>query len=268
MMIFPSSKHERILNKMVNYFKLDARIFAIILHGSLARGQADVSSCIDLGIFVYQDHMEDFFTSKEIRKRAADYGKMGGKLWVSSGIQELPEIVKFGNISVDILFRNENIRRYKDQVGICNDNFDVTIGNLFVNCVPLFEQDDTYKLLKKQYLPFYSEEIRKERLEGTRKEFNYRIDKAKWLAERGLLFNSLTTLHVSFTIFLQNLFIKKRVYPIYYTKWIKYQVVDILNEPELYEKLVQVFTIERLSESVLKRNANLMYNLMEEYGGK
>jgi len=148
------------------------------------------------------------------------------------------------------------------------DGFELEIGNDFVYCLPLYERDDTYKSLARKYLPYYGDDIRKERLEATRKEFEDRIKKAKWLAERGLLFNALSTLQFSSKIFLQHLFIKRRVYPIKYDKWVKYQIVDILHEPELYKKLVEIHTIPKLTNKFLMAKADLLHNLMQKYGDK
>lgn len=270
---FPTSEHEKIVNIMTDYFKSDPRIFAVVLEGSLARGQAVIGSCVDLGIFIYPDDMGKFFRREETRKRIADYAKMGGKTqryWGESPDSrrdiEMEHEIEFEDslVDVDLLFRSD-IPRLRNQLGICQDQFDLGVGNLFVYCIPLYERDNTYKSLAKKYLPFYDDEIRKERLEGTRKEFDQRIQKIKWLADRGQLFDCYSQLLLSFKIFLQHLFIKERKYPISYKKWIKYQITDILHKPELYEKLTGVLAL-RPSSEVMKTNADLLNSLMEQYG--
>lgn len=282
---FPSHMHESALNKVTRYFKSDPRVFAVLLMGSLARGQGSIGSSIDLVVFIDTDYMKEFFKTEELRRRATYFEKMGGKVHriilpeaerqkgkhasTVRGEYEGEYGIDFDNVRVDLVYKDGFIR-LKDQLGICLDNFEPDVGNYLAYCVLLYERDDTYKSFAKKYLPFYDEEIRRERLEATRKEFDYRIWEAKQLAEKGVLFNSLSTLLLSriscAAFFLQHLFIKKRKYPISYRKWLKYQIVDMLHEPELYEKLTQLFTIERLSGEVLRKKADFLHNLMEEYG--
>lgn len=79
MLSFPTLEHEKITNMITDYFKSDPRVFAVVLHGSIARRQAVIGSCVDLCIFIYREHMEEFFRREETHKRIADYANMGGK---------------------------------------------------------------------------------------------------------------------------------------------------------------------------------------------
>jgi len=267
-------KYENIICKLTNYYKLDSRIFAVVLFGSLARRQAIPSSCIDLVVFVKPQYYKNFFYVEETRERIADYAKMGGKaqrFWgATCGLRmgrEVEHTIDFNDAVVDLLFRADMVRM-RDQSSICSDRFELEIGNYFVYCLPLYEQDDTYQLMAKRYLPFYDDEIRKQRLKATRKEFDYRIYRIKKMANRELYFYCNRLFDFAFKIFLQHLFIKKRKYPYFYEKWIKQQVTDILNEPELYEKLAQTLIMPRISPENFKAKADILRNLMREYGAK
>jgi len=269
--LVPSPAYDKIIEKMVDYYKSDSRVFAVVLFGSLARGQGVPGSNIDLVVFVYPKDFKSFFKIENTHKRVDDYIKMGGKpnyyLGATCGPrtgQETEYSIDFNDIRVNLMFRDD-IPRLRDQVGICVDHFELDIGNYFVYCLPLYERDDTYKSLARKYLPYYGDDIRKERLEATRKEFDYRIERAKKMAERGLVFNSISQLYISFAILLQHLFIRKRKYPIYYRKWIKSQIVDILHEPELYEQLLQIYAIPKLTSEILKAKADLLHNIMQKY---
>lgn len=273
-LLFPSPKYEGIVNKMVDYFKQDSHVFAGVLFGPLVYGHVVSDPSIDFGVFIYPDQIKKFFEPEEMHKRITYFNEMGGKVhrsWgikhESSKIQKGEYAVDFNDIKVNLLYKG-NIVRLDDQLGIYFDKFELNIGNLFAHCILLYERDDTYKSLAKEYLPFYGEDIRRGRLEATKKDFDYRIHKAKSDSKRGLLFSSLFVLNLSFKHFLQHLFIKERKYPISYKEWIKYQIVDILHKPELYEKLTQLFTIERFSAEVLETKADFLHKLMEEYGSK
>lgn len=266
--------YEDVICKMTNYYASDPRVFAVVLFGSLARGQAVAGSSIDLAVFVYPEYSSIFFDAEETRKRIVDYTKMGGKPHYFWGEtcgprlgKETEYAVDFNDIRVDLMFRDD-IARSRDQLGICMDQFELGVGNLFVYCVPLYKRDAIYDLLAKKYLPFYNEDIRKERLDATSKEFEYRIQKSRWMAEREELVNGLFTLQMSFRIFLQHLFIRRRKYPIHYRKWLAHQIVDILHEPDLHEKIKQLFTLREFSGDGLKIKSAFVYDMMAEFGKK
>jgi hypothetical protein len=64
---------------------------------------------------------------------------------------------------------------------------------------------------------------------------------------------------------LQVLFINRRIYPIAYDKWVREQVVDILELPELYAHLPNLFEIKKFeSDEVASKAAHLRHLLDQQ----
>lgn len=59
------------------------------------------------------------------------------------------------------------------------------------------------------------------------------------------------------------LFIARRTYPIAYDKWIREQVADILNLPDLYSRLVHLLEIKRLESDELIQKAKTIETWIE-----
>lgn len=170
--------------------------------------------------------------------------------------------ILFGDVRIDIGFTHGKLDPHSEHsFDITRDEFETTIGNLFVYSVTLYEKGARYEKLKQKYLPFYNDELRRIRLAGTRKEFAYKIWKTKWLAERGEYLSSLETLLEAQRIFLQHLFVKKRKYPIDYVKWIREQCSQILQMPNLYSELVSIFNGIELTKKGLANKADTLEKL-------
>jgi len=134
-----------------------------------------------------------------------------------------------------------------------------------VYSVTLYQKGKKFQRLKEKYLPFYDDQLRIIRLKGTADEFSYKIWKTRWLAERGEYFAALETFLESQRIFLQHLFIKERKYPIDYTKWLKYQCVEILAKPKLYQELVTIIDGIELTKNCIIEKSNMLQELFKRY---
>jgi len=64
---------------------------------------------------------------------------------------------------------------------------------------------------------------------------------------------------------MQAIFIKKRIYPISYNKWIKEQFVDILKMPSLYRQLVKMLEIRKLESNELIKKSQTLRKLAKKY---
>ncbi len=64
---------------------------------------------------------------------------------------------------------------------------------------------------------------------------------------------------------MQALFIKKRIYPISYDKWVKEQFVEILKMPKVYKKIVNIIQIKKLESGEIARKAKILKKLVEIY---
>lgn len=259
---YPTQNYRIALNKMVKYYQAYPRVFAIVLIGSLARGKATLGSCIDLAIFLHAEEFKKL--AYRFNDRAKAYSRLGGKICFYSG--DVEGGVQFDDIRVDLVFTDGRFRKGRNPFDMVNDEFETTIGNLLVYGVPLFTKGSKYQHLESKYLPFYNEDLRQKRLDGTSSEFNFKVWKTRWLASRGEYIAAFDTLLETTRIFLQHLFIKQRKYPIDYCKWLKEQCESILAMPELYRKLVALIEDTKLSEKGIEKKAAMLERLMQQYG--
>jgi hypothetical protein len=130
------------------------------------------------------------------------------------------------------------------------DEFELEIGNTLVYAVPLWQRDDYYDSLKAQWLPYYSEALRQERLTMVRRYCVNNLDHIPLYIRRE---------------FLQALFISRRTYPISYDKWIREQVEEVLGLPDLYQRLPRLFEISHFESNEIARKAEELQGMLEEY---
>lgn len=259
---FPDESYRDVLEKMTDYFEAFPGVFAVVLTGSLARSKAVKGSCIDLCVFLGKKQFEKLGLGLKAREKA--YSRLGGEICYYTG--EVEGGVEFGDVRVDMNFTDGKFRVGHMSFDIVRDEFETTIGNLLVYCVPMFQKGNRYQRLRSRYIPFYSDSLRKERLDGTNREFCYKTWKTRWLAERGEYLSALDTLLEAQRIFLQHLFIKERKYPIDYVKWLKEQCETILDMPELYPKLTRVVEGIKLNKEGIAEKVALLEQVMQHYG--
>ena len=259
---YPSDNYEDILSRMVKYFQKYRGVYAIVLTGSLARGKAVKGSCIDLFIFLEKAQLKALASTT--RSRADAYSRLGGQICYYQN--ELEGGIEFGEVRVDVNFTDGKFTpSHSNSYDITRDEFETTIGNLFVYSVALYEKGQKYHRIRQKYLPFYGDDLRRARLAGTSEEFQYKIWKTRWLAERGEYFAAVDSLLEAHRIFLQHLFIKERKYPIDYVKWIKEQCSEILRMPNLYQELVSVIDGIELKQETIVRKSRLLEKMLSKY---
>lgn len=145
------------------------------------------------------------------------------------------------------------------------DNFELEIGSTLAYSVPLCENGEYLARLKARWLPYYDEELRRARLAMVRRYCFNNLDHIPLFVPRGLYFQAFDRFYHAFGEFLQALFIKRRVYPIAYDKWVREQVEEILGLPELYRQLPGLFETERFESDALVQKEAHLRALLEEY---
>src|SRR5213079_879510 len=143
---------------------------------------------------------------------------------------------------------------------------EVSVGTFFVYAVPLHVSGDRYDRLRDEWLPFYDDAVRLERL-GAARWFALENNLARipWYVERELYFQAFDRFYRAFQGFLLGLHLARRTYPIAYNKWIREQVAEVLELPELYEQLPPLFELDRFESRALERKAQQLQALVEEY---
>jgi hypothetical protein len=121
-----------------------------------------------------------------------------------------------------------------------------------------------FKELQKEWLPYYSEELRLQRLTMTQNACEYDLNHIPFFIKRGLYFQAFDILCKAFQEYLQTLFIANKTYPIAYNKWIKYQITDLLNKPDLYPKLSPILSVSNIESNEINDKVKMLRELLND----
>jgi hypothetical protein len=253
---YPTPQHERSAQAIVDFFAKKVGVSAVLLTCSCARGKASPDSCLDIDVLVphlapqartaLEQEWNTFYTQAPVFK----------------------DMLQVGAFShVDLGFHHGQIDPGHSHHGWTDgpDEFELEVGNLLAYSVPLWEGDSFYRDLKADWLPYYSETLRRERMEMVLRYCRNNLAHVPLYVGRGLYFQAFKRLYDAFGEFLQALFIARRTYPIAYDKWVREQVVDILGLPELYPQLVHLLEISHLESDELSHKAKELEVLIEKF---
>ena len=252
---YPTPEHERAAGAATEFFAERPEAGALLLVGSCARGKASPDSCLDLTVL-----LSPGFTSAVRASLAQAWDQRRETI---PAFEALRRVGHYSDIEVDF-----HDGRFEPQIRHWTsgpDPFELEIGNLLVYAVPLRDEGGHWERLRGQWLPYYSEDLRRRRLAEARRYCLNNLHHIPLYVERGLYFQSLGRLWHAFQEFIQALFIARRTYPIAYDKWIREQVVDILGLPELYPQLTRLFEIGLLESHELAGKAKDLGELLDQY---
>ena len=151
-----------------------------------------------------------------------------------------------------------------DDEGI--DWFEVSVGNLFLYSAPLFVRGERLERLRAPWLPYYDEALRRERLQAARWfVLDNNLARIPWFLDRELHFQAFDRFYRAFQGFLLGLHLSRRVYPIAYNKWIREQIAENLDLPQLYDQLPKLFEFDRFESRALDVKAQDLRHLVDEY---
>jgi predicted nucleotidyltransferase len=253
--MYPTSEHQRAAQAIVEFFAALPEVEAVILYGSCARGKACRDSCLDVLILVRPEAPAP--TRATLARRWRDFYAE------AEVFQALLQVGQYSHVDLD-LTDGCFVPRARGWTG-GPDAFELEIGNTLVYTVALWERGDYLERLQAQWLPYYDELLRQERLPMVLRYCHNNLDHIPLFADRGLHFQAFKRFYDAFREFLQALFIARRTYPIAYDKWIREQVEDILGMPELYRQLPRLLEIERFESAEIARKAKELENLLESY---
>jgi predicted nucleotidyltransferase len=249
---FPTLLHGQAAEAVVE-FSMRSEVEAVVLVNSCARGTALPESDLDVALLV------DPALSAEDRRSM----EQAWKGWYESRaiFRELERLSRFTRIHLDLfdgIFRPEP---WDDGGG--PDAFELEIGNRVAHGVPLWQRSSALADLRARWLPYYGDDLRRERLAMVRSACRLDLERVRSGVARRLYFYAFDRLYHAFQEFLQALFIAHRVYPIAYDKWIHEQVVGWLGLPGLYAELPAVIEVRRLESDQLLARADHLLELLE-----
>lgn len=249
---YPTTEHRSAAEAIVEYFENRGYVDAVLLTNSCARGKATPDSCLDISVLV-QAHTaipeiervwEAFYHAEPV------FDKLRG-------------VGRFAEVHLDVISGQYKPAERNWTGG--PDMFEIEIGNHLAYSVPLCERTDRYQQLRSEFLPYYDDALRSVRLAMLRMYCKNDLDHIPVYIPRGLYFQSFNRLYDAYRGFLQCLFIERRTYPIAYDKWIKEQIVEILDLPDLYAELPHLFEIAHFeSDDILTKSIRLR-ELLDTY---
>ena len=251
---YPTPTHERSALAIVDFFKRRPETSAVLLTCSCARGKATKNSCLDIAVLVPPD-----LPARAFGRLRQDWQNFYQSAPV---FKEQLQVGAFSQVDLEFHSGNFNPENHPHGWTSGADEFELEVGNLLVYSVPLWEKDTRFRDLKAQWLPYYPEKLRSERLELVVKYCRNNLAHIPLYVERGLYFQAVKRLHNALEEFLQCLFIARRTYPIAYDKWVREQVVDILRLPALYGQIVGLLEVEHLESTDLTDKSVVIENLI------
>ena len=252
---YPSIEHEQAAEATTEFFSAFPDVEAVILVGSCARGKASLDSCLDITILVAPE--------SPVAKRSLLEQRWDDFYEKANIFKTLQKVGKYSH--VDLSFIDGCFMPKPRDWTSGPDEFELEIGNALVYSVSLWERGDYLRRLKNEWLPYYNEVLRKERLNMVRLYCINNLDHIPLYVNRSLYFQAFDRLYNAFQEFLQALFISRRIYPIAYDKWIREQIEEILGIPELYKQLPKLFEIKNFESKQIAEKTKLLCILFENY---
>jgi predicted nucleotidyltransferase len=255
MELFPTPVHQRAAESIVAFFEPQAAIEAVLLVNSCARGQATPASDLDFAILADPAALAAHRPALEQAWRdfaAAD-----------PALDALRRLGRFTGVHLDFIDGSYAPEAWDDGGG--PDGFELGIGNQVLHGRALIERNQSFERMRATWLPYYGEELRRQRLAMVRDACRYDLEHVPFYVNRKLHFQAFDRLYKALREFLQALFISRRTYPLAYNKWIHEQIVGHLGLPELYAQLPAILEIGHLESPQLIEKAGLLHGLLEQW---
>ena len=252
---YPTQQHQAAAQRIVQHFESNRLVDAVLLYCSCARGKATPDSCLDIAVLV-NEGLSDV-NRRELEQQWAELKS------TSREIAELRKVGRFSEVHLDVV-TGEFMPR-DQELGGEQDSFELEIGNYIAYSIPLSQNNDHLERLRSKWLPYFSKELRKHRLEMVRANCHNDLQHIPLYVKRRLHFQCLDRLYRAYKEFLQALFIYHSVYPIAYNKWIEEQLVEILQLPALYKELTHLFEIQTFEGNDIERKSEVLYGLLEKH---
>ena len=252
---YPTPEHAAAAESFVRFVTTNFDADAVLLVNSCTRGKATRDSCLDIVMLAAPEKLAPQRQVLEKEFRTFEEG--------DPAVRSLWQAGKYSVVHSDYADGVFTPTEQDEAAG--PDDFEVGIGNYLAYSVPLWQGSDYYDRLKAQWLPYYSEDLRTQRLKSVRHFCLNNLHHIPPYIERGLYFQAFDRLYNAYREFLQALFITRRTYPIAYNKWIREQVEEILGLPELYARLPHLFEIRNFESAEIAGKAAQVEAMLDEY---
>jgi predicted nucleotidyltransferase len=254
-MKFPTQTHERVAELFAGFCKNRKLVDTVLVVNSCARGVAAAQSDLDLAALVKADT-----PGVEISELEASWNQFASR---NALVAQFLDSGPYCKLHIDF-FTGAFFPTVWDEGG-GPDSFEIEIGNRIAHSAVLGQSGPYFSELRRQWLPYYSDELRTTRISMVRQACNYHLEYIRLLHGRRLHFHAFDQLYKAHQEFLQGVFIARQTYPIAYNKWIHEQIVEWLELPDLYDELLTILTIGDLEGNDILLKAELLHELLEHW---
>jgi predicted nucleotidyltransferase len=241
---------------ITQYFSRDPAVEAVLLVNSCARGKAAPSSCLDILVLARPETL----SAQRVRLETGWQQHYASHPVYPAMLQHGP----FAHVDLDFSDGVFDPTRHDHGWTSGADAFELEVGNTLAYSVPLWEGGDYYQQLRAAWLPYYPEDLRRQRLAMVLKYCRNNLAHIPLYIPRGLYFQSFKRFYQAFEEFLQALFISRRTYPIAYDKWVQEGVSEILGLPDLYAQLPRLFEIQNFESREIADKAAQLEQLVDQ----
>ncbi len=252
---FPTILHEQAADRAYVFFQPKPGVDTVLVVNSCARGQGIPESDLDMAVLIDPGMPDDEAARLEAEWQRELVGNEVLRRFRLSG--------EHSHIHLDVVRGKYHPETWDDGGG--PDGFELGIGNLIAYGAPLHSAGSYYRYLQTQWLPYYIDDLRNQRLSMACSACRYDLEHVPFFIRRELYFQAFDRLYKGIQEFLQALFISRRVYPLAYNKWIRMQVVEWLGLPQLYAGLPPLLSVSNLQSGELVAKANDLKMLLENW---
>jgi len=252
---YPTPLHEQAAEAAYRFFQSLPEVDTVLVVNSLARGQGTPESDLDMNVLVGPGVSPAEIARIEAAWRQERAANETLHRFAASG--------EHAYVHLDVLSGQFVPDTWDDGGG--PDGFELSIGNMLAYSAPMHETGPHYRALQAQWLPYYHDDLRAQRLTMVRGACSYDLGHVPFFFRRELYFQAFDRLYKAFQEFLQALFIARGVYPLAYNKWIRMQVENWLGLPELYRALPPLISVNSIESDVLIDKANTLQDLLDQY---
>lgn len=238
------SKYQNALTDVKSYLLEDLKeldIQAAQIYGSSTYGQGFKDGVSDIDICVYTDKMGTISDEKivDIVNKSGFGFKDKQPTIIDDYIAHRIEFyIDYPDIPFDITILRPEIPRV-DNIGKTSsyDSLDMLIGALYQHGVPLFGEIPEKQRVEREFLPFYGEKLRQQRMDILGKRLSSYTKRVEMLTEDRDP-DILDHLYKTRNHFIKWLFMYKRKYPVCLHKHLAYQFDQILHLPKEEQEIL------------------------------
>lgn len=249
---FPTVLHEAAAETAWRFFGDQPAVDSVRVVNSCARGQAVAESDLDMIVLLRPGAPDE--EASQLEKLWRD------EMTSNQTLLQYRSSSPHAHVHLDLINGQYKPTVWDDGGG--PDGFELEIGNHLAYSAPMHETGKYFLRLQSEWLPYYPEDLRRQRLNMAHEACQYDLDHVPFFVGRELYFQAFDRLYKSLREFLQTLFISRRVYPLAYDKWIRFQLETLLGLPDLYPELPPVLAIHNLESHELVEKAQRLAGLL------